>query len=47
MKTLAMELGEHNIRANAILPGAVEGDRIERVSGGGPRRPEEPGGRKE
>jgi NAD(P)-dependent dehydrogenase (short-subunit alcohol dehydrogenase family) len=31
MKTLAMELGEHNIRANAILPGAVEGDRIERV----------------
>lgn len=31
MKTLAMELGEHNIRANAILPGAVEGDRIQRV----------------
>ena len=31
MKTLAMELGEHGIRANAILPGTVEGDRIERV----------------
>jgi len=31
MKTLSMELGEHNIRANAILPGAVEGERIERV----------------
>jgi NAD(P)-dependent dehydrogenase (short-subunit alcohol dehydrogenase family) len=30
-KTLAMELGEWNIRANAIAPGAVEGDRIERV----------------
>ena len=31
MKTLSMELGEHNIRANAILPGAVDGDRIQRV----------------
>jgi NAD(P)-dependent dehydrogenase (short-subunit alcohol dehydrogenase family) len=31
MKTLAMELGEHGIRANAILPGTVAGDRIERV----------------
>ena len=31
MKTLAMELGQHGIRANAILPGTVEGDRIERV----------------
>ena len=31
MKTLAMELGPHNVRANAILPGAVEGDRIQRV----------------
>ena len=31
MKTLAMELGPHNIRANAILPGSVAGDRIERV----------------
>jgi NAD(P)-dependent dehydrogenase (short-subunit alcohol dehydrogenase family) len=30
-KTLAMELGAHNIRANAILPGAVDGDRIQRV----------------
>jgi NAD(P)-dependent dehydrogenase (short-subunit alcohol dehydrogenase family) len=25
MKTLAMELGPHNIRANAILPGSVAG----------------------
>jgi NAD(P)-dependent dehydrogenase (short-subunit alcohol dehydrogenase family) len=31
MKTLSMELGEHNIRANAILPGAVDGERIQRV----------------
>jgi len=31
MKTLSMELGVHNIRANAILPGAVNGDRIQRV----------------
>jgi NAD(P)-dependent dehydrogenase (short-subunit alcohol dehydrogenase family) len=31
MKTLSMELGAHNIRANAILPGSVEGDRIRRV----------------
>jgi NAD(P)-dependent dehydrogenase (short-subunit alcohol dehydrogenase family) len=30
-KTLSMELGEHNIRVNAILPGAVDGDRIQRV----------------
>ena len=30
-KTLAMELGEWGIRANAIAPGAVEGERIERV----------------
>ena len=30
-KTLALELGEWGIRANAIAPGAVEGDRIERV----------------
>jgi NAD(P)-dependent dehydrogenase (short-subunit alcohol dehydrogenase family) len=30
-KTLAMELGEFGIRANAIAPGAVEGDRIVRV----------------
>jgi NAD(P)-dependent dehydrogenase (short-subunit alcohol dehydrogenase family) len=31
MKTLAMELGPFNIRANAISPGAVEGDRMEGV----------------
>ncbi len=30
-KTLAIELGECGIRANAIAPGAVEGDRIVRV----------------
>jgi NAD(P)-dependent dehydrogenase (short-subunit alcohol dehydrogenase family) len=30
-KTLAMELGEHNIRVNAIAPGAVAGERVERV----------------
>jgi NAD(P)-dependent dehydrogenase (short-subunit alcohol dehydrogenase family) len=30
-KTLAMELGEFNIRANAILPGPVEGPRIQKV----------------
>lgn len=30
-KTLAMELGAWGIRANAILPGTVEGDRIQRV----------------
>jgi NAD(P)-dependent dehydrogenase (short-subunit alcohol dehydrogenase family) len=31
MKTLSMELGIHNIRANAILPGAVDGERIKKV----------------
>ncbi len=31
MKTLAMELGPHGIRANAIAPGPVEGPRIEGV----------------
>ncbi|MGB5865163.1 MAG: SDR family oxidoreductase [Sulfitobacter sp.] len=31
MKTLAMELGPHGIRANAICPGAVEGTRMEGV----------------
>jgi NAD(P)-dependent dehydrogenase (short-subunit alcohol dehydrogenase family) len=31
MKTLAMELGPLGIRVNAICPGAVEGDRMERV----------------
>ncbi len=30
-KTLAMELGEHSIRVNAIAPGAVAGERVERV----------------
>lgn len=30
-KSLAMELGPANIRVNAILPGAVEGDRVNRV----------------
>jgi NAD(P)-dependent dehydrogenase (short-subunit alcohol dehydrogenase family) len=30
-KTLAMELGAEGIRANAILPGAVAGPRMERV----------------
>lgn len=30
-KTLSIELGAHGIRANAILPGAVAGPRIERV----------------
>jgi NAD(P)-dependent dehydrogenase (short-subunit alcohol dehydrogenase family) len=28
---LALELGQHNITVNAVLPGAVEGDRIDRV----------------
>ncbi len=31
MKTAAMELGPHGIRANAIAPGAVEGPRMEGV----------------
>ncbi|MCB2110429.1 MAG: SDR family oxidoreductase [Defluviimonas sp.] len=31
MKTVAMELGPHGIRANAICPGSVEGARIDRV----------------
>ena len=30
-KTLAIELGPLGVRANAICPGSVEGDRIERV----------------
>jgi len=30
-KTLAMELGPYNIRVNAICPGSVEGDRMDRV----------------
>ena len=31
MKTLAMELGPTGVRVNAICPGAVEGERMERV----------------
>jgi len=30
-KTLAMELGPHGVRINAVCPGAVEGDRMDRV----------------
>lgn len=30
-ETLAMELGPHGISVNAILPGAIEGDRFDRV----------------
>ena len=30
-KTMAMELGEYNIRVNAICPNAVEGPRMDRV----------------
>lgn len=30
-KTLAMELGEHNIRVNGIVPGNVNGERMERI----------------
>ena len=30
-QNLARELGPHNIRVNAILPGAIRGDRINRV----------------
>jgi NAD(P)-dependent dehydrogenase (short-subunit alcohol dehydrogenase family) len=33
-KTLSRELGEFGIRVNAILPGAVSGERIERVLAG-------------
>jgi NAD(P)-dependent dehydrogenase (short-subunit alcohol dehydrogenase family) len=31
---LALELGPYNITVNAIAPGAVEGDRIDRVVAG-------------
>ena len=31
VKTLAMELGPHGIRVNAVCPGDVEGERIRRV----------------
>lgn len=30
-KTLAVELGPWNVRANAVLPGAVDGERVRRV----------------
>lgn len=30
-KTLAMELGKHGVRVNAICPGSVSGERIDRV----------------
>ena len=30
-KTLAMELGRHGIRVNAIAPGAIRGERMDRV----------------
>ncbi|MCP3854542.1 MAG: SDR family oxidoreductase [Actinomycetia bacterium] len=33
-KTLAMELGPHNIRVNGIAPGSVSGDRMDRVVAG-------------
>jgi NAD(P)-dependent dehydrogenase (short-subunit alcohol dehydrogenase family) len=33
-KTLSIELGEFGIRANAILPGAVDGERLRRVYAG-------------
>jgi NAD(P)-dependent dehydrogenase (short-subunit alcohol dehydrogenase family) len=31
MKSLAIELGPHGVRVNAILPGTVEGERIDGV----------------
>lgn len=30
-KSLAMELGEYNVRANAVCPGSLEGPRMQRV----------------
>src|SRR5262249_55597889 len=46
---LALELGPHGIRVNVVAPGAVEGDRIDRViagqaQGGGSRRGRGEGG---
>jgi NAD(P)-dependent dehydrogenase (short-subunit alcohol dehydrogenase family) len=29
--SMAMEVGEHNIRVNVLMPGATEGERLERV----------------
>jgi NAD(P)-dependent dehydrogenase (short-subunit alcohol dehydrogenase family) len=37
-KTLSMELGQHRIRANAIAPGPVAGERVERVFAGRARQ---------
>ncbi len=34
VETLAMELGEHGIRVNAIAPGLVDGERIQQVMAG-------------
>jgi NAD(P)-dependent dehydrogenase (short-subunit alcohol dehydrogenase family) len=31
---MALELGAHNIRVNCVAPGAVQGDRIDRVIAG-------------
>ena len=31
---MALELAPHNIRVNCVAPGAVEGDRIDRVIAG-------------
>jgi NAD(P)-dependent dehydrogenase (short-subunit alcohol dehydrogenase family) len=31
VKSLAIELGPNNVRVNAILPGVVEGERMDRV----------------
>src|SRR3546814_11042409 len=33
VKSLAIELGPHGVRVNAILPGTVEGDRMDGVIG--------------
>lgn len=41
-KTLSIELGAHGIRANAILPGAVDGPRIQRVFEGRAKQSGEP-----
>ena len=41
-KTLSMELGEFNVRANAIAPGAVDGERIQKVFRGRAEAPGQP-----